>query len=560
MRLKLTILALVASLSVGCWLASLAQAQQHHAPRVKLGQYWRTLRDAMDRTFEQLQQADGVTPTEIVDDGIYLRRIYLDLTGAPPSPAEIEAFNPGGKDRAGRTGQKKREAIVETLLDSPASHEHLAQWWTTVLISRNEPNFGRSGRYTLQPYLTESFKKNTPFDTLVRGLFGAAGSKDGTPYWGYFQEMMATQDLGYVSGHTSRVFLGRQVQCAECHDHHLGDWKQDDFEAWQAFFKSFIASRDVMGETWLYLQPDLKFRSLKDVETALKLKGKYKLPRYLDGTDWKPRAGKTIREDLADWMTSKDNPWFREMTVNRWLQYFLGFGIVNPVDDFTSINDPNIPVILRVMGEDFAASGFDTRYLIQAITTSRLYQRKAAPNPTGSQDRIYYSRQQVRALTPEMLARSIVKVLNLEELNPKSRGSSSKQALRRGVQLATRADDISVETYKVRLAAMLHEAFDGVQVIKEVDDRGGGMMQALMFMNAEILPRNLEYSLTSILKRHKRDDARIEQIYMTVLGRKPDADELRTVQAEVKRWAGPTTAWEDLFLALMCTTEFSNRN
>lgn len=559
MRTKLIMLAVLAVLGLGSWAASASQAQKtDHAPRVKLGQDWRTLRDAMDRTFEQLQSDDYVIPTAIVDDGVYLRRVFLDLTGAPPSPDEINAFNPGGKDRAGRTGQKKREAIVEALLQSPSSHQHLAQWWTTVLVSRTEPNFVRSGAYTLQPYLTESFQKNTPFDKTVRGLFGAAGNKEGVPYWGYVQEMLRTQDLGYVAGHTSRVFLGRQVQCAECHDHHLGDWKQDDFEAWQAFFLSFVTKRELQGETYLYATQDLSFQTTRDVEKALNLKGKYKLPRYLDGTDWKPRPGKTIREDMADWITSAQNPWFREMTVNRWLQYFLGFGIVNPVDDFSSINDPNIPVILRVMGEDFAASGFDTRYLIQAITTSRLYQRQAAPNPDGSEDRIYYSRQQVRALTPEMLARSILKVLNLDELNPKSKGNG--QTVRRGVAMGNVADDTSVEGYKYRLSMLIQTAFDGVPVIKEVDDRGGGVMNALMFMNAEILPRNLTYSLTDILKKHRRGNDRVTMIYMTVLGRRPTQAEVNAVITNMNGWGEKTEAYEDLFLALMCTTEFSNRN
>ncbi|MBX3459355.1 MAG: DUF1549 domain-containing protein [Planctomycetes bacterium] len=555
---KLIVPAVAALLVAVCLVASsqLAEGQKRKS-RTKAtevnGKDWRVLRDALDEAFEEMQEDEGIVPAPIVDDGTFLRRVYLDLTGAPPSPAEIAEFEPG-KLRRKQTQEEKREALVEQLLASPEFADHMATWWSTIMSERR--GYGRGPSYQA---LRDAFAANTPWDKVVNNVLAPSISTRGkrgevVTYYGrgYIEELAYLQDFGYLVGMPVKVFLGRQVGCAECHDHPYDPYTQDDFEAWSAFFKTFVDVRQVGDESYISVGREMQFRNTADLERQLQLKGRYKLPRYLDGTDWKLEPGKSPRQQMADWVTSPENPWFREMTVNRYMDYFMGIGFVTPVDDFNALNDPTIPVILRVLGKDFADSGFDTRYLVRAIVNSRMYQRMSAPNPSNQTDRMLYSRQFVRELSPEVIERSILKATGIERLNP-PKGISKKQA-------EMNAAYGYGSPYRAQLRALLTQAYEGDPAVKDLDDRNTNPMRALMFMNGDLLPDGQDNAVKEIMRRTADKMKRGELIFQTVLGRSPTEREREILRVTFVRWTGGEEVYEDLFLALMNTSEFFNRH
>jgi hypothetical protein len=530
----------------------------------KLGRKWEKVRDSLDEAFEAMQADAGISPAPLADDGTWLRRIYLDLTGAPPSLEEIKAFNPSDKDPGRSHGQRKREELAERLIRSSAFEEHFAGWMATALVGRGSadfPNFGRAG---LQTYLQDSIEKNRPWNEVVYAMF--AGETQNRAFLNY---LISSNDLGYVAGTTARVFLGRQIQCAQCHDSKIDDTKQADFEAWQAFFKTFTREYVVEGETRLLMDEDMRYGTVGELQKKLDLQGEHKLPRFLDGKIWTTRDGRTLREAMAAWLTGKNNPWFAEMTVNRLMAYFLGVGFVNPVDDFNGLNEPTIPLILKVMGMDFAASGYDLRYLVKAIVTSRIYQRESTTNHSNMHDRVYYSHQHVRELSADSVARSIIKVLDLPRLNPErvQRQAAGPQGgggggAARPVVIDPNAPE-TLFAYQARLQTLIDNAWDSDDGTKTVDERGGNIARALMFLNGEILPRGMKTSLTELLDEPMSTKARVEAIFTTVMGRYPNEVELEQLVATVKEWANgqrlEKEIYEDLFIALMCTPEFINR-
>jgi hypothetical protein len=530
----------------------------------KLGRNWEKVRDSLDEAFETMQADAGIAPAPLADDGTWLRRIYLDLTGAPPSLEEIKAFNPSDKDPGRSHGQRKREELAERLIRSIAFEEHFAGWIATALVGRGSadfPNFGRAG---LQAYLQDSIERNRPWNEVVYAMF--AGETQNRAFLNY---LISSNDLGYVAGTTARVFLGRQIQCAQCHDSKIDDTKQADFEAWQAFFKTFTREYVVEGETRLLMDEDMRYGTVGELQKKLDLKGEHKLPRFLDGKIWTTRDGRTLREAMAAWLTGKNNPWFAEMTVNRLMAYFLGVGFVNPVDDFNGLNEPTIPLILKVMGMDFAASGYDLRYLVKAIVTSRIYQRESTTNHSNMHDRVYYSHQHVRELSADSVARSIIKVLDLPRLNPErvQRQAAGPQGgggggAARPVVIDPNAPE-TLFAYQARLQTLIDNAWDSDDSTKTVDERGGNIARALMFLNGEILPRGMKTSLTELLDEPMSTKARVEAIFTTVMGRYPNEVELEQLVATVKEWANgqrlEKEIYEDLFIALMCTPEFINR-
>jgi hypothetical protein len=520
-----------------------------------LGQSWAKIRDSLDHAYDQLQKDAGVKPADLCDDDTFLRRIYLDLTGMPPSPAEIEAFNPGGRDGQRRRGQEKREAIVDKLLDSPEFANHMATWWRVVMTEREG-----NGNYhnMLEGFLRESFAANRPWDDVVHELIAVNGDSRENPAMGYLLNF--ENDRVAMSGMTSKIFLGRQIQCAECHDHPYEDWKMDDFEGFAGFYRLFNTRAQTENNvTWWYTS-DTEAKDRTDLERKLRLKGRYKVPQYLGADAYQYQPAKSLRESLADWMTSADNAWFREMTVNRYLDYFLGVGFINPVDDFNSLNQPLLPVVMEIMGKDFAASGFDTRYIIRAITTSKIYQREVQPNRTNREDRLYYSRQYVRSLTPEMIERTIFKIMGIDRLNPHGNVPDVAEDKLTEEEKRWRTTRDRIRGYKGYVGRLIRDAWGGDPVIKDVDNHDGNILQALMFLNAELVPQGLNHSLKEILDRTDNSAERIRLIFMTVLGRKPTARDAARMNAIVANWKGGDRVYEDLFVALMNTTEFVNRH
>src|SRR5690606_30332866 len=131
------------------------------------------------------------------------------------------------------------------------------------------------------------------------------------------------------------------------------------------------------------------------------------------------------------------------------------------VDDFNSFNQPPLPLVMEIMGKDFAASGFDTRYLLRAITTSKIYQREVQPNRTNREDRIYYSRQYVRSLTPEMVEATIFKIMGVDRLNPHGHVPDLPDNKLTADEKAFKATRDRINGYKNRVRRMIRDAWGG---------------------------------------------------------------------------------------------------
>jgi hypothetical protein len=113
--------------------------------------------------------------------------------------------------------------------------------------------------------------------------------------------------------------------------------------------------------------------------------------------------GPERREALAEWLTSKDNPFFAKSIVNRMWSYFVGKGIIDPVDDIRASNPPSNPALLEALTKDFVAHGFDVRYLMRTIVNSRTYQASIVTNEWNVDDRDNFSHAIPRRLSAEEL-------------------------------------------------------------------------------------------------------------------------------------------------------------
>lgn len=455
----------------------------------------------IDHRFAQEYQPAGLKPAAAVDDATFLRRVYLDLQGRVPTVAQVRDF-------VAEQGSLKRPNCVERLLTSDSqpdrfarrSSEHLARVWRRVLVPAGSPNPGMAMQ--LEPWLSRQFADNVPFDQVARKLLEAAPPSMAAPGQPppdsaagpdaaavAFQQAVGIAPENLTSAY-ARVFLGIRLNCAQCHDHPLADWKRTDFWGMAA-----LLSRGDAQPGSLASAPTIK-PATEDVTYQAKL-------LWAKAPLKDMPADKTPRELLADWMVSPDNPNFAATAVNRVWQYLCGQGLAGSVDDLDRVS-PAERQVLDDLGRLFVAAGYDLRWLIGGICKSRVYQQAVAKQADEPQQDAFVHRP-LKTLLPEQVFDSLEQALGL----PVARADDSPRFNGERDQFVARMNESAPDT---------------------PTDYKGGIPQALMLMNGKLTAdaTSLETSRTlrAIVEApFLKTDAKIETLYLATLTRKPRQEE-----------------------------------
>lgn len=347
-----------------------------------------------ERVHEHLRQL-RMNPSEVAGDETFVRRLYMDLTGAPPTGAEARAF-------VESTDPDKREELVDALLERPEFNDHWTLMWADLL--RNEENvLDRKGVQHLQGWLRQSIADNMPMDEFARQIITARGSTYENPPANFYR---ALREPKQRSEAVAQVFLGTRLQCAECHNHPFERWKQDDYYSFAANFarvdytiiennrRDGLDLNQFNGEQIVYIAREGEVRHPD---------GRVMQPRYLAAESNIADGERDRLVGLADWLTSPDNRQFARTMVNRIWHRVMGRGIVDPIDDFSSTNPPTNPALLEALTDEFIDSGYDLRRLVRLIATSRTYQLSSKPNDTNADDQTHFSRAIVRRYSAEQM-------------------------------------------------------------------------------------------------------------------------------------------------------------
>ena len=430
LRIKLSCLLVLA-----CGTLSLAQvAIKQNKPEST------PLRQTIDKAVQESWKKEKIKAEGKCDDSTFLRRIYLDLLGTIPS------YDVAKKFLADQDG-KKRDKLIERLLNDTQFSQHQTTLWDLTLFGRNPPNQDATRNRTLfKQWLGEKFTKNEPFDLWVRDLILA--EQEGSELY-YAQFTNKPEDL---TESFSRIFLGTQIQCARCHDHPFTELLQKDFYGMTGFFvrlvvmdqgtsgsgekqlKKFKIGEKNSGEVLFSgnqkeLKPGKKgepvkpkFLSGAPLEEPT-LPANYKEPEFKSGTKSMPKPQFSRKEKLAQWATAPSNPFFAKAAVNRIWSQFMGRGIVHPVDNFGTDNKPTLPDLLDNLTEQFIAHQFDTKWLIREIVSSETYQLGSKGENKESLPK-HFERARIRPLSAE----EILTVMKVAGGDPeqKSEGSTGE--------------------------------------------------------------------------------------------------------------------------------------
>jgi hypothetical protein len=339
----------------------------------------------VDRTLERLK----IQPSPVTDDAGCFRRLSLDLTGRLPSPDSVRAFLDDPTPP-----RLKRAKMIDKLIAGPEYVDHWTVKWGDLLQSSRK-YLGEKGAYEFQQWIRDAIASNRPYDALVRELLTARGSSYDNPAANFFR---VTREAKPAMEKTTQVFLGVRMVCAQCHDHPFERWTQNQYYQMSAFFSAVgIRAGYEVGE-------EIVFDQRSDYEMKHPKDGRVMKPEFmLAASAAAVPDGPQRRDALAEWLTSKDNPFFAKAIANRMWSYFVGKGIIDPVDDIRASNPPSNPALLDALTKDFVAHNFDLRHLMRTIVSSRAYQASIVTNEWNASDRDNFSHAVPRRLSAEEL-------------------------------------------------------------------------------------------------------------------------------------------------------------
>lgn len=485
------------------------------------------LSSLIDRQVNERLAAEKITPSGRADDAEFLRRAYLDIVGHIP-PLEKAAAFLDSKD------PKKRAKLIDELLASTDYGRHMADIWQGLLLVHGDSTKRFLSTQPMVSWLEDNFNKNKPWNAMVHELVTASGAQDKNGAVTYF---LSQGTVDKMTDNVSRVFLGVQLQCAQCHNHPFTEWKQTEYWGMAAFFLKTQPTPNLQkasknGEALTVVDTNQPKRG----KNALPESAKLVPPKFLAGENPKVGSG-PLRPILADWMTTAKNPFFSKAMVNRLWAQFMGRGLVNPVDDMHDGNPASHPQLLVELSEQFAANDFDVKFLIRAICNSQAYQRTSKPNSSNKEaSAAVYSRMAVKMMTGEQLVDSIVQVVGA----PPAGGAAGKG---KAAGKAPGARDPRANLV----------AFFGGDEGADATEYQDGIPQVLRLMNGPALNRSPK--VTALVRSSKSPEQAIEQIFLATLSRRPKAEELTKFTAYVKK-VGSDTAYGDILWAAMNSSEF----
>jgi hypothetical protein len=295
----------------------------------------------------------------------------------------------------------KRSRLIDRLLASPAHATHLARTWQQLMLPTGEDPAQAVRAATLQRWLRQQFAENTRYDRIVADFLVSEGEETGPAVFYTAQEVKPEK----LASSTARIFLGLQIECAQCHDHPYDDWKQRDFWGYAAFFAQLGQVEDRRPNR----PPQLV--DLEQGDVMLPESDEVVPPKYPGGGVARDDGGGTRRARLAVWMASRDNSYLARAAVNRAWAHMFGLGLVEPVDDIGPHNPASHPQLLDELSTYFVRSGFDLRELYRALAHSQAYQRTSCAHGDQQPDARLFAQMAVKPLTPDQFYDSLCRTL-----------------------------------------------------------------------------------------------------------------------------------------------------
>jgi len=511
----------------------------------------------IDKLIKQVWDDYELKPSKEATEGEWCRRVYLDIIGRVPSVEEAQEFLDS------RDSNKKKALVDKLLYDDNYTEEFARNWttiWTNLLIGRTGGNDNRSmiSRAGMQKYLRDSFAREKPYDKMVYELVTATGST--TPgdekfngATNFLIDKVNEEKAALATASTTKIFLGLQVQCTQCHNHPFNDWKQQKYWEMNAFFRQARAFRGGMrardGGVAQLADQDFSGDSQNKGEIFYEMRNglsKVAYPVFVDGRSIETSGLVNVvnrREELAKMMMESE--FLTKSIVNRMWSHFLGYGFTSPVDDLGPHNIPTNPELLEYISSEFRAAEFDLRQLISWIALSKPYSLSSMRTRKNEMDDPLlgespkFTHFYLRQMEAEQLYESLLIATKANE----SQGSYEEQ-----------------EQKKNQWLAQFNQAF-GTDEGEESTSFDGTIPQVLMLFNGDMIKQATDTKKGSLIdalaNSGKNYNKCVEELFMAGLTRKPNGKEKDLAKKMLAARRGDAKeALKDVWWVVLNTNEF----
>ncbi|TWU09672.1 hypothetical protein CA54_49140 [Symmachiella macrocystis] len=506
----------------------------------------------IDTLIRQSWTDNEIRPSAEADDAEWIRRVHLDLVGHIPTLEQTKSFL---ADR----DKNKRSAMIDQLIDSSDFVDNWTTIWTNLSIGRQTPR--RTSRTGMESFYRQAFSENRPWNEVVRDIISAEGHYEENGAVNFLLAQMTARDEAVqATAKTTRLFMGIQVQCTQCHNHPFNKWKQDQFWEFNSFFRQArrIDHRKLDPDTGRMVDDYSELVNRGNVEGPVYFEKRSGLmqvayPKY-QGKTVDPGADTNRREVLAKLVTTVDEsslqssgarPMIADALANRLWGHFLGFGFTRPVDDMGPHQPASHPRVLELLAIEFAKHNFDVRELMRWICNTEAYNLSSKFGPKNKIDdpaigeMPLFSHVYMKQMNAEQLFDSLLVATNAHQ-SGQTDLEKSKQRRQNWLQQFVR-------TF-------------GTDENDEATSFNGSIPQALMMMNGELIENAVSAKegsfLHSVLANSDNDSKKITTLYLTALGRRPLGKEQKAAQQLINRSSDRLTGYQDLFWALLNSNEF----
>ncbi len=510
-------------------------------------------------TQETAQQIDrlltedaGTKPGQrapVSGDETFLRRVFLDLLGRPATQDDILTF-------CLDQDPHKRQQLITRLLADQEFGANWGRYWRDVVMFRRTEDRALLAVASFTDFLTKQINENKPWSDTATQLITASGNTRDNGNTGLIVAQAGMPED--VTSEVSRIFLGVQIQCAQCHDHPTDRWKREQFHHLAAFFPRVGVRLNMEDRTLVVTTIDADFgRRRPNNNNRFFGTLEHYMPDTKNpsskGTEMQPvffLTGQKLstgvkdadrRVALANWITAQDNPWFAKAFVNRVWSELIGRGFYEPVDDLGPDRECSAPKTIDYLARAFVDSGYDVKWFFQTVMATEAYQRESrSRSATANSPFVANCSQRLRA---DQLFDSLVSVLNLEGRLPQVPNDGPPN-FRRDPRF------------------LFNQVF-GYDPSEPREEVAASIPQALMMMNSPLITQGISAyrrdALGGLLANNKDNTAALVEVYLNTLGRGPTEKESQTCLAYIRQVNDRNEAFEDILWSLINSTEFTYR-
>lgn len=498
---------------------------------------------------EQLQRLN-IPPSPKCNDETFIRRVYLDTIGLPPTPDEVRSFLVD-------SSEDKRDQLIEKLLARPDFVDYWTYKWSDVLMLNGQllrPDALKS----YYQWIHSQVEKNTPWDQFVKEILTATGNTFENGAANFYSLYETPEDM---TENACQAFMGLSIGCAKCHNHPLEKWTNDQYYAMANIF-SRVRSKGWGGER----RNGDGLRTVfvvEDGELYQPRTGKPQPPTPLDGEPIPFENTEDRRQFLADWMASGENPYFARSITNRVWANFFGVGLVESVDDLRASNPASNEELLNAAAQYVVDQKFDLKALMRVILQSNTYQRSSLPIEGNEADTRFYSRYFPRRLIAEVIHDAIAQATDVPSKFDQIAFPGADFQKTDFYPPGTRA----VQLYDSAIDSYFLKTFgrNTRNIVCECErSNEPSMVQVLHLSNGTTINDKVEsksgrvQQLLTQLQHGMSRDALIDEAFLWCLSRYPTQNE-RTLYREILSETSDDDlrlVVEDIFWSLMTSREF----